>query len=144
MPNHYTNIIIVTQRDPYTESRASWLARLAEFAKCPFRAAIPESEDAKASAERMEPGLHPLWLREATAQWGTKWGGYNAIPPIELPGDCAAVLLVFCTAWDPGHAQAHAAIERYARERLGCATFAWVGLNPANDTAQAIRNITSR
>lgn len=144
MPNHYTNMIVVTHQDDGThEERKAWLARLAEFAADPFEAALPQSDAAKLSAANAEPGLDPLWYREALANWGTKWGGYDALPPIELPGDGGPVLLVFCTAWGPGHTEARNAIEQYARTALMCRSFAWVGFDPSNDTTQAVHGVTS-
>lgn len=54
--------------------------------------------------------------------------------PVELPGDCGAFLIAFCTAWTCPNEPTVALAVADAKSR-GITILSWVGLDPYDDTA---------
>jgi hypothetical protein len=132
MPNHYTNVIQIIQDTGRDEAEVdSFGDRLREwFASDPCERVRPMPAEYRSKDMRDE-----RWYNWAISEqgWGTKWGMYDKKPPVVLPGDSHAWMLMGCTAWGPPNDETRDAIAE-ALLKLGAERVRWSGIDPYDDT----------
>lgn len=144
MPNHYTNVLYVFDghRDEF-EGRdmvADLVAR--KWADQPLNRATPmpaELEGTTSPAPVSRPDLVEKYGADNWYDWqilhrGIKWDAYQALTPVQVPGDCWAVQLTFCTAWGPPNEATCAAVARELFDEYGADKVVWIGLDPYDCT----------
>ena len=129
MPNHYSNVVTASFEGENTDPAA-----LTEWATGLLERIAPTPPDIR------HPD--PRYMSDAQVEWcnttrGTKWDVYDIAPPVEIPGDCGAYLIAFCTAWSPPSDEMRALAVADAKSR-GIRVLSWVGLDPYDDTAETL------
>jgi len=137
MPNHVTNVLIMTLGyDEETDEQPDLRAALAPFMEGSsqrglFQAIHPMPEAVQGAVSSPSPP----WYQWATADenWGTKWGAYDLQGPEFLPGDCTVAVVSFCTAWSPpSGAMAQRVIDWFLD--LGAESVQWVVCDPYDNS----------
>jgi len=132
MPNHYTNMAIVYPGDVYGRAL---VAALRGWAKDAFVRVMPPPSP----EEMAEQGGGDLWARK---NWGCR-DCYDVAEPVELPGDCGAVLISFCTAWGPPNERMLALLSGEIVQTKGARKVVWLGLDPYDSSIDLLAGAMS-
>lgn len=140
MPNHYTNIVIAFDGDRFEGRSLRKELTRREWLKSPLHRVLPMPADMaeRQKAYQAENGMRDIMTKEVwdwqVATHGCKWDAYDVRPPIDLPGDCHAVQLTFCTAWNPPNEATRDLLVRELLDEHGADRVVWLGLQPYDDT----------
>lgn len=139
MPNHYTNMLVLTDIE-WDESNedpeyvpGAWA--LKGWAEKPLNRAMPMPVELEGT-EGMGPG--PNWYDWQVKNRGCKWDAYDVAEPVTLNGDSWSTLQVFVTAWGPPNEACRNLMAAELHER-GFKSVMWLGVNPYDMTSKLIQ-----
>lgn len=130
MPNHYQNVLLCFQNYEHKNEGnfdcKKFVKAMSDDSFELFERLMPEPTDLAHPNPRI---LSPDSRDWRYANWGTKWGPYEW-QAIQLKGDCAPVMIAFCTAWSPPSEELRRRIDAWLKTEHGMKNIAWAGLDP--------------
>lgn len=144
MPNHVTNVLIMTLGyDEDTGEPPDLHEALAPYYKKGGREGLFQAihpMPVEVQGEVSDP--FPPWYQWAINEenWGTKWGAYDLQEPEFLPGDCTVAMVVFCTAWGaPSDAMTQRVVDWFLD--LGAESVQWVVCDPYDNGTSTLTGL---
>lgn len=141
MPNHYTNHLIIMPGvvDDDLVDIGKVLGRFhGEGADDFFAEVHPMPADIRDAPNQ---GINPPWYQWAMENWGTKWGAYDVMEPVQLCGDSFCWTFTFETAWSPPHEEMRGRVIDWLKAN-GAESVTWIGVEPYDNTVVMVQEAT--